>query len=165
MSEELSSIKQLAVEPPIEGESTISSALSPTLSKKTSSAPRNIPGGGSALAPGDKPGDPFAKLIVIAGDGLVAEQLFSRLTTMPALLDEGLHTALSFLDEGSRCVVICAGGAHLTQAMMEGVVSRVPAGLDSFGPGRLVEACVKERSAAFGDVWESALLVKVSRLS
>ena len=42
---------------------------------------------------------------------------------------------------------------------MQEVVRRMPNGLDSFGPGRHVEALLKERSAEYGNVWESALLV------
>lgn len=182
MSEELVACRQLAVEPPLVGQLASGTAgcgaakelkraaptpISPDAPKQPrtvtepSSSSRNIPGGGSALATGDKPGDPFATLIVIAGDCLLGKQPYSRLTEIPPLLEKALCTALSFLDPASRCVVICAGGQHLTQALMEQVVSRTPRGLDSFGPGRLVEACFKERSAAYGNLWESTLLVKV----
>lgn len=62
--------------------------------------------------------------------------------------------------EGRRCVIICTGGQHLSQALMEAIVSKVPGGLDSFGPGRKVEALFKERAAPYGALFESALLVK-----
>jgi hypothetical protein len=178
MSEELCAIKQQFRVADVETPSSTSPAVwrqlpspvnardtpaanlaSPPSSSASGSRSRGIAGGGSALAPGDKPGDPFATLIVIAGDCLVGQQPFNRLTALPPMVDKALQTSMSLI-EGTRCVIVCAGGPHLTQAMMEACVSRVPGGLDSFGPGRRVEACFKERSAAFGNLWESALLVK-----
>lgn len=91
----------------------------------------------------------------------LGEQPLSHLTRLPLLVDKGVEAAVSFLGAGTRCVLVCTAGHHLTQAIMEEVVTRVPGGLDSFGPGRLVEACLKERSAPYGNLWESVLLVKV----
>ena len=106
----------------------------------------NIVGGGTSLPPGDQPGDPWSTLFVIAGDGLLGEQPWSKVTTLPPLVEKGLLMGLTML-EGCRCVVMVTGGPHLTQALMEEVVRRVPGGIDSFGPGRAVEALFKERAA------------------
>ncbi|KAL1510732.1 hypothetical protein AB1Y20_007021 [Prymnesium parvum] len=173
MSEELGSASGSPLEPPLSKKRPApldeppalpsrppaqSSPVAPVPSLPTAS--RNIAGGGTHLPPGDKPGDPFATLLVIAGDCLLGSQPWSRLDPpLPATVEQGLERALALL-EGSRCVVICAGGPHLTQALMEAVVSRVPGGLDAFGPGRAVEALFKERAAPYGALFESALLVK-----
>ena len=103
-------------------------------------------GGGTSLPPGDQPGDPWSTLFVVAGDGLLGEQPWSKVTTLPPLVEKGLVTGLTML-EGCRCVVMVTGGPHLTQTLMEEVVRRVPGGIDSFGPGRAVEALFKERAA------------------
>ncbi|KAL3934046.1 MAG: hypothetical protein SGPRY_000002 [Prymnesium sp.] len=123
------------------------------------SSSRNIAGGGTYLPPGDKPGDPLATLLVIAGDCLLGRQPCSPLRALPPLVEQGLSVGLKML-EGHRCVVICTGGHHLSQSLMEAFVSRVQGGLDSFGPGRSVEALFKERAAPYGSLFESALLVK-----
>jgi hypothetical protein len=127
---------------------------------------RSVPGGGTNLAPGDRPGDPFATIVVIAADGLVGEEpgalppLPGGGSALPASVIAGIDAGLRFLDTCTRCVVICAGGSVLTGAMMQEVVRRVPGGIDDFGPGRRVEGLHKERSAEYGNLWESALLVK-----
>ena len=167
MSEELGGLF-IRHEPP----ASAPAATAPTTSKPadspaTTPVVRPIPGGGSRLAAGDKPGDPFATLVVLAADGLLGEQPFSmlkRLPTgaidLPVSVCEGLTRCLGLLDSGRRSVLICAGGQTLTHGLMQEAVRRMPSGLDSFGPGRHVEALLKERSAEYGNVWESALLVK-----
>lgn len=122
---------------------------------------KNIPGGGSGLATGDKPGDPFARLIVIAGDGLVGKRPLSALGELPPLASAGLDAGLAIVAGGcTRCVVMLTGGPHLGHALMTEVVRRMPDGIDAFGPGRRVEHLVKEQKSQFGSLWESALLCK-----
>eukprot|EP00966_Prymnesium_polylepis_P184757 4282036-Prymnesium_polylepis.1 len=155
--------------PPIEASASgsLNAGISPTASRTHAPLPSrdnsrlNIAGGGTNLPPGDKPGDPYAILLVIQGDCLLGDQPWSRLSqsSLPPLVRKALAAGLAMI-EGQRCVVITTGGPLLTQALMEAVVSGVPGGLDSFGPGRAVEALFKEHSAPYGALFESALLVK-----
>ena len=117
-----------------------------------------VPGGGSALAAGDKPGDPFASLIVLPADLMLgtAPKVGGPLGPV---LDGAFEQALRLVEAVPRCVVVTAGGA-ITTAMMTQLVLRMPGGIDSFGPGKRVESLLKERSAPWGSLWESALLVK-----
>lgn len=126
-----------------------------------SSKRKFVPGGGSALASGDKPGDPFATLVVLAADGLLGAPPKGGLTasTMPPLLDTALETALTLVDGAPRCVFVVTGGT-VTAPLMTQVVLRMPGGLDAFGAGKRIEALLKERSAPWGSLFESALLVK-----
>ena len=134
----------------------------PPPSTKRSRLIAGNPGGGSSLRTADAPGDPYATLWIVSADGLIGKQPFGPASTLPKPVDEGLNVVVRLLasDAASRSVVIVAGGPVLTQKLMQEIVLRVPGGLDSFGPGRRVEALLKERSAEWGNVFESALLVK-----
>lgn len=166
MSEEIAvSVAGLRCEPPL-GQMSISMQQSSPVSSTPASfevtssqkKSRPIPGGGTTLPDGDKPGDPFATLIVLAADGLLSEEPHS-LPSLPAsggralrrelppYVGAGLERLLTLLEECERCVVVCSGGPVLSTALMQEIVRRVPGGLDSFGPGRLVEALHKERAA------------------
>ena len=116
-----------------------------------------VPGGGSALASGDQPGDPFATLIVLPADHVVGTKPSAG--KLPTELHQALASAIGLIETASRSVVIVAGGETST-ALMTQMVLRMPGGLDSFGPGRRVHALLKERSAPWGELWESALLTK-----
>ena len=123
--------------------------------------PKRLPGGGSNLATGDKPGDPFACLIVLAIDGLLAKKLYRAPETMPPAVDAALSACVSIVKSSSRCVVVISGGSVMPQSCMRAFVERMPGGLDSFGRGRQIEVLVKETAAEYGNLWESALLVKM----
>ena len=119
-----------------------------------------VPGGGSALVAGDKPGDPFATLLVLPADGFVGRAPpRAGGSTLPKPLDEALGAMLDLVEKSPRSVAVVAGG-DITSSLMTQMVLRMPGGLDSFGPGRRVHALLKERSAPWGHLWESALLVK-----
>lgn len=130
--------------------------------RKAEAAPagRSIPGGGSFLAAGDQPGDPFAQLIVIAGDGLVGKKPWSALTELPPLASAGLDEGLKLVNSCERCVVVCTGGVHLGHQMMSESVRRMSDGIDAFGPGKRIESLLKEQKGQFGSLWEAALLAK-----
>lgn len=130
-------------------------------SSATSSAnKRSVPGGGSALASGDKPGDPYAHLLVLAADGLLpAPPGSATAAKLPPALDAAIDTMMRLVEAAPRCVVVVTGGAA-TAALMSAIVLRMPGGLSSFGPGKHVDALLKERAAPWGSVWDSALLVK-----
>mmetsp|Transcript_7516 Transcript_7516/g.23336 ORF Transcript_7516/g.23336 Transcript_7516/m.23336 type:complete len:224 (-) Transcript_7516:1019-1690(-) len=127
---------------------------------------KSIPGGGRFLPKGDQPGQPFATLVVVVADGLVehAPPRWARggaADALPPQLAKGVDAAVKLTGEVQRSVVICAAGANATAAqMMTQVVARMPGGIDAFGPGRRVEALLKESSAEFGNLWETALHAK-----
>lgn len=172
MSEELGyehAAAGLPVEPDSDGQPSHSN-LSPTPPRPrdkptfadaaaagSSSSKRNVPGGGSSLASGDKPGDPFASLIVLAADGVLS--MPPSRGGFPSAIDGALDAALELVEAAPRSVVVVAGGAATTELMTK-VVLKMPGGLSSFGPGKRVEALLKEASAPWGSVFESALLVK-----
>ena len=147
-----------ALLPPPVAASSQSAASSSATPKPT---PKRLPGGGSNLVTGDKPGDPFACLIVLAIDGLLTKKLYRAPETMPPAVDAALSTCVSIVKSSSRCVVVLSGGSVMPQLCMQAFVERMPGGLDSFGRGRLIEVLVKETAAEYGNLWESALLVKM----
>ena len=128
------------------------------LSESANTKRKFVPGGGSALSSGDKPGDPFATLIVLPADGVLGSAPKAS-GALPPALDAACAHALSLVEAAPRCVVITAGGA-ITTSLMTQMVMRMPGGIDSFGPGKRVHMMLKERSAPWGSLWESALLVK-----
>ena len=112
-----------------------------------------IPGGGGKLAdPDATPGH----LIIVTGDWLSNDPYFKIMGKLPELVQDGLGASLDSLC--GRCVVVCTGGHGLSHTMVSQLVARI--GLDECGPGRKVEAVLKERSAEFGNIFESALLCK-----
>lgn len=136
-------------------------ALSPTqpVTQPVASVSKRkfVPGGGSALAKGDLPGDPFATLVVLAADAILGSAPSNSKITPE--LDHALKAALKLIEGADRSVAIVAGG-NISSTLMTEVVLRMPGGLDSFGPGRRVQALLKERSAPWGSPFESALLTK-----
>ena len=70
-----------------------------------------------------------------------------------------METALELVGAAPRSVVVVAGGA-ITATLMTQMVLRLPGGLSSFGPGKRIEALLKERAAPWGSLFESALLIK-----
>ena len=137
-------------------------ALSPTqpVTQPVASVSKRkfVPGGGSALAKGDLPGDPFATLVVLAADAILGSAPSNSKITPE--LDHALKAALKLIESADRSVAIVAGGNISSSTLMTEVVLRMPGGLDSFGPGRRVQALLKERSAPWGSPFESALLTK-----
>ena len=123
----------------------------------SASGKRSVPGGGSALASGDKPGDPFATLLVLAADAILGKPFTGPI---PPMLNRALDAIIQLVEAAPRCVVVVAGGPSATQSLMTQIVLRMPGGLDAFGPGKRVEALLKEKSAAWGSLFDSALLVK-----
>lgn len=158
MSEELGrENRRVPIEPPLGGTSSSLLTASPAVAKRQVS----VPGGGSKLSSSDQPGDPYATLIVLSIDGLVAKKTYTAPRTLPSAVDEALTAAVRLVDERGRCVVVVSGGSAMPQACMQALVQRMPGGLDSFGRGRKIESLVKEASAEYGNLWESALLVKM----
>ena len=141
---------QVSPTPPRPTEAAASSA--------SGSRRRFVPGGGSALASGDKPGDPFAMLVVVAADVVVGKAPRTG-GPFPAPLASALDVTLRQVEAAPRSVVVVAGG-RVTSSLMSQMVLRMPGGLSSFGPGKHIQAMLQERSAPWGSLWESALLVK-----
>ena len=130
-------------------------------SAKKASDSSSRPGGGSKLSQADQPGDPYATLIVLDLAGLVPKKLYSAPRPLPASIDEGLGRVAQSVLANERSVVVVSGGSAGPQACMQELVLRLPGGLDSFGRGRKVEVLVKEAASEHGNLWESALLVKM----
>ena len=130
--------------------------------------PKNVPGGGSALASGDKPGDPFATLFIVATDGCLGKLpsggglSATSLKSDPGLrtLDTAISRALELVSQASRSVLVVTGDTLASNFLMMETVRRMEGGLDAFGPGKRCEALLKERSAPWGALWESCLLIK-----
>ena len=158
MSEELSREHAAAGvpnEPPISPEPP---GKHPALPLPSASKRKFVPGGGSTLAQGDLPGDKFATLVVLPADAIVGDAPPSTSKLSPEI-DIALKEAIKLIEGAERSVAIVAGG-NLSSTLMTEVVLRMPGGLDSFGPGRRVQALLKERSAPWGNPFESALLTK-----
>ena len=80
--------------------------------------------------------------------------------SLPVGLDRALERALQLIGDASRSVMIVTGDTATTNLLMMEAVRRSPGGLDDFGPGKRCEALLKERSAPWGALWESCLLIK-----
>ena len=139
----------------------LSSAGSHNLPGTSSGRPTGVPGGGLHVSKRDMPGDPYATLCIIATDWLLAKKVYSAPRPVPSAIDAALAAALKEVEACGRCVLVVSGGSVMPQACMQDVVKRMPGGLDSFGRGRPVEVMVKEPSAEWGNMWESALLIKM----
>ena len=126
MSEELD-YKHAAAGVPNEPTASPITIAAPSAATAPSSSTKRkfVPGGGSALAKGDKPGDPFATLVVLPADNIVGAKL-SASSKFPSRLDDALTTTLGLVENASRSVAIVAGG-DVSTAMMSQMGARVPA--------------------------------------
>ena len=126
-------------------------ASDPDSRRLAAALPRSIPGGGSFLP--KRESSDLAELIIIHGDLLVAAAPSRTEKVLPPLVKEAVAAALARIESHpKKRVICCTGGAALTHLMAEECVRTV--GLDSFGPGRAVEALFKERAAPYGSLFE-----------
>ena len=135
------------------------SAQAPTIPMMRRQA--SLPGGGTKRSMPDQPGDACATLIVLLVDDFISKKAYKAQRPVPAGILAGLETALNVLSERERSVVIFSGGAVWPPLLMQELVLRMPGGLDSFGRGRKIESMVKQTAGQFGNLWDSALLVKM----
>ena len=85
-----------------------------------------VPGGGSQLAKGDQPGDPFAWLVILAADLIVGtspnkNSLKGPSGGVPASLEAALRKVNDLVTKAPRSVVVVAGG-EVTTALMTQLV-------------------------------------------
>mmetsp|Transcript_6902 Transcript_6902/g.22163 ORF Transcript_6902/g.22163 Transcript_6902/m.22163 type:complete len:307 (-) Transcript_6902:225-1145(-) len=172
-------VRQQSPEPPQHGQGEGPEAIRPPSGGRSRLVPvpgGGVPGGGTQLPTGDQPGDPWATLVVVLADGLMGERPPPRAASsqpcipagrerLPPPVAAGIASAVELSGAVARSLVVCGGGGGasgglIAAAMMSEVARVTPGGIDAFGPGRRIEALLKETSAEFGNLWEAALYSK-----
>ena len=169
-------VRQQSPEPPKHGRGEGLEAIRPPSGGRSRLVPGvpggGVPGGGTHLPTGDQPGDPWATLVVVLADGLMGERPPPRAASsqpsipagrgrLPPPVAAGIASAVELSGAVARSLVVCGGGGGasgglIAAAMMSEVARVTPGGIDAFGPGRRIEALLKETSAEFGNLWVGA---------
>jgi len=168
-------VRQQSPEPPQHGQGEGPEAIRPPSGGRSRLVPvpgGGVPGGGTQLPTGDQPGDPWATLVVVLADGLMGERPPPRAASsqpcipagrerLPPPVAAGIASAVELSGAVARSLVVCGGGGGasgglIAAAMMSEVARVTPGGIDAFGPGRRIEALLKETSAEFGNLWVGA---------